>query len=182
MESNGKIAKAQDNEEDRAAYQGEGSSPRLDRWSRTLNNRKDGSVWSTEEEALLVELWPTMSSGLIARKLERSRSSVMGKVNRLQKEGRLQPIPRTSRTVQIAERPKSRPKSVPKPVSAWVSVPKAPPAPVPESGIPLIEAGASQCRAILGSTVAAMVCGKPVEDGSPYWFCPDHLKVYVRDK
>lgn len=153
--------------------------------------------WTEEEIKTLVELWPTKTASEISKITGRNRNSIIGRVNRMglkpKREGVIRKI-----YERLAEKrfgplrePKPAPKRPGKPVVFRAQeVNRKPPRYVPPTqiwsgkGVPFLDTGYGQCRAILGSSGGAdgltMVCGKPVKQGSVFSFCEDHNRLYTR--
>ena len=142
-------------------------------WTKSI---MQPAPWTKEQDAILREFWLIESAEQVAKRIGKTRNAVIGHARRMR-------LP--SKKVKGSGR-KSGPK--PKPAKVHVSVtpvprPEPPEAPRPEEAIPLIEANAWQCKAVMPGKDArglAMVCGRPYEPGSFYSFCPYHMDRYIQ--
>jgi hypothetical protein len=131
---------------------------------------KRNDAWSDDQIATLKDMWRTNTGAEIGVALGKTRSAVLGMVNRMDLPKKSDTLPRKK-----AQRP-PRLRVAPKPPE---------PAPEPYRGpIPLLEAGFNDCRAIIGSTDGpyglATVCGKRIVDGANFSFCAEHLEIFVQ--
>ena len=134
-----------------------------------------GIQWSEERKTALKNLWPTHTGSQIAKILGVSRNAVVGMAHRMKLVSK---SPHRSQG--------GRPKREPEPVLFFRPPPIERPVPTqPWSGpsVPLLDAKADQCRAIVGSTDdfrgLATVCGDKIVEGQSFSFCAYHLSKYT---
>ena len=135
---------------------------------------KQDVQWTEEDKRILTEMWSDHSAGAIAKRLGRTRNSIIGMVHRMR-------LPRKT----PAPDNKPRPVRTPKLLKVHVMV-KPLPVTQPEAGkgIPILEAASNQCKAVIESSTGpdglALVCGQPVTPGRFFEFCEYHMARYTQ--
>lgn len=154
------------------------------------------SEWTDERVERLKALW---AEGLTAREVaaqmggfdhcdDGGRSTVLGKVHRLNLSGRAKPVPKRAYPPR-PKRAKNDGGALANKLKAGTFAvppkPLPPPEPVhvpyagPRYGILDDRLGHRMCRAIVGgSGPATLFCSAPTVDG-PFRFCRDHAAVYL---
>lgn len=131
--------------------------------------------WHEEEDRLLTELWrdESIPAATIGERLSRSKNSIVGRAHRLglpmRKTGPYAGRPR--RLKRMDSKPiVVSPPAVPEPSKPWEPI-----------GIPLLEAEAYHCRAIVGKDERglALFCGHYTPLAGRLSFCAYHLKRYT---
>jgi len=129
--------------------------------------------WTDEEISTLKRLWSEeVSSGQIAKTLNRSRGSVMGKINRLGLMGTTSkaPVAGQKKAKPVAKAPEPQALEPIKPIAA----PVIPPDPKDKT---IIDLKARECRWPLGDPMAKpeFFCGcRTTSEKNPY--CEEHSK------
>lgn len=134
-------------------------------------------LWTDEERQTLRDNWANMTAKQIGNMIGRTRNAIIGAAARLG----LAPKARSGGKPS-QPKPTASPERITPFVTRGHSKPLTTSQPWPEKGILLLDATSHQCKAILGSsaTGAATVCGRPVDTGSFFEFCPDHMKIYTQ--
>jgi hypothetical protein len=134
------------------------------------------SIWTDDETRELVALWPKTSAAQIAGRLQRSRSSICRKAQRLRQDGLLPDgAHKYFEVVPMKAPPRRRCRILP---------PK-PPSQVDDSlamqPCSILELDTRRCRWPLGEMhqVAMLFCGGATADGRRY--CADHLRMASRN-
>lgn len=136
------------------------------------------NVWSESDVSKLKELWPIEKAEYIAMILGRTKNAIFGRAFR---EGLMEK--KAGRPVGIKKDELNRVASM-KAVHKALAIASAKEPPrTHKSPVPLMEANAFQCRAIVPDQVdrdgLAIVCGKTIGAGANYSFCPEHLKIFT---
>ena len=142
-------------------------------------------TWTPTDIAQLKLDWAAgKSGGTIARLTGRSRSAIMGKINRLGLDSRrtLDAIYHTNLSVARAAKQKAaralREPPACKPRPQLKTFPLPTPEPPPANPIALIDLRSCHCRWIAGEPKDGLYCGRQVANGFP--FCAHHAaKCYV---
>lgn len=143
----------------------------------TLLGRRREAIrgWQEEEDKLLTELWHDhdLPASTIGERLSRSKNSVVGRSHRLG-------LPRRKVSPKVG-RPRRKRQMDSRPIIVSPPVAPEPPGPFKPIGIPLMEAEAHHCRAIVGKDKQglALFCGHPSPLGHTLSFCVHHLKEYT---
>ena len=148
-------------------------------------------IWTDEAVEELRKMWDRgMTTGQIAKALNVTKNSIIGKVHRLCLTARPSPIKKTSEKAEKkpaaapkAPKPaKSVAKAAPeKPVKDCCESAKAPEPAVEETNIPLVKLDNHTCRWPLGDPRDDdfCFCGKRVKTGQTY--CEEHASIaYVK--
>ena len=136
------------------------------------------SIWTDDETRELVALWPKASAAQIAGRLQRSRSSICRKAQRLRQDGLLPDGAHKYFDVvpmRVPPRRRSRPPQI-----------RIPPPPSPPDDslamqpCMLVELDDARCRWPLGEMhqVAMLFCGGAAAPGQRY--CAHHLRMASR--
>lgn len=150
--------------------------------------------WTEEKNKQLRQLWEKMTASQIAAILGCTRNAVIGAANRLgmrkipidpnkprkpRKQRRPRPQKLTEATLVAPQQDEEK-------IMAKLPPPIEPPPEAQNSlsvGVPLLDAKVGACRAIIGSTddgrALAVVCGKPVDLGNTFSFCPEHMAQFT---
>ncbi len=127
-------------------------------------------AWTPQEDAILMNLWMTVSAGEIATQVNRTREAVIGRAHRLNlaNPGRTGG-PHLTQTVKPAK-PVEPPQ--PEPISSPI-----------QDGVAFMDILSFQCRAIVGYDTQQphlpRFCGEPTRIGSFLSYCPEHLSIYT---
>lgn len=134
--------------------------------------------WPEADIEDLKRTWTAESTAKIASRLGRTRNAVIGMAHRLG-------LPRKAPSGN--PHPRRKPSSPRKAKPPKKVAPKPPiQKPVDNSPVSLMEAGISQCRAVIESLKDengfAMVCGKPIVEGQSFSFCSEHLQRFTTQR
>ncbi|HEY2132219.1 MAG TPA: GcrA family cell cycle regulator [Acetobacteraceae bacterium] len=144
-----------------------------------------GQDWTADEQALVTQLWAEgHSMGQIARRIGRSKNSVVGKAHRLGLPSRPSPIQRAGYVPSKRAKRARRAGSVTlAPLASLVAAPKPPrkspvPAPIraPKTESPAeIRPGRVEPCCFIMSVKPVRYCDSPSMGGRPY--CPAHWAI-----
>lgn len=128
-------------------------------------------LWTQGEDDILTDVWMDKTPAEIAEILGKTRNAIIGRASRLNL-----PKKAPGRTPGASRKPRAPYVRKPKPVVTT-------PPPTPQGPIPLIEATAFQCKAVIDGIKdengLAMVCGKPIVEGKAFSFCSEHFKRFT---
>jgi len=144
-----------------------------------LPKREVRGAWKEEEIEQLRKFWAIkwMSTAVMADKIGKSKGSICGMARRLGLPIKKPPAKRTPSTLPRQPRIKREP-TAPNPGPADLTVVDTLVEPQKPSGggVPLLEASAYHCRAII-DVKALLICGEPVVEGKAW--CPYHLSRFT---
>jgi len=148
---------------------------------RAKCSRPVSAPWSAAESALLAELWPLYSAGRIAKRLDRSRNAVIGRVARMRADKfGTELISKATRPKQ-QELPRWRPGPRPKPKAQRPKMETKIPKITPHIQCPcrLVELGPDNCKWPIGdpSQPGFHFCGALTWAEGPYCL-PHHRKAH----
>ncbi len=148
-------------------------------------------IWTDEAVEELKKMWDKgMTTGQIAKALNVTKNSIIGKVHRLCLTARPSPIKKSnnsttekkiSKPQKVEKATKQNCKTVKEPTTPTVSETKAPTPTVEETNIPLVKLDNHTCRWPMGDPKDEdfCFCGKRIRTGQTY--CEEHAAVaYVK--
>ena len=135
-------------------------------------------LWTSEEDAILVRLWPTDPARNIGALMGKTKNAIIGRAGRLGLENK------RARAGQMQARaPHSRRRATPQPEKREPTLKRvppmviAPPEPVP-GGLHIMQLEPHHCREVIGRGTPDLLpryCGAPKQAGSS--FCAGHHAI-----